>query len=58
MAISEFYSVIQQRIDDLRHELREALLDDDVGEAARVQCALGDLRRIRHEHHAELDHLS
>lgn len=57
MAISEFYGAIQQRIDDLRHQLQEALMDDDFGEAARVQCALGDLRRIQHDHQVEFDRL-
>lgn len=53
MEIGEFFSVIQDRIDDLRRQLQEALMDDDFGEAARVQSALGDLERIRHEHRSE-----
>ena len=57
MAMTEFYGAIQQRIDDLRVQLQEALMDDDVGEVARVQCALGDLRRIRHDHQVEFDRL-
>lgn len=51
--MSEFEGVIHQRIDDLRHQLQEALMDDDFAEAARVQCALGDLQRLRREHATE-----
>ena len=58
MAISEFYRVIQQRIDALRRQLQEALMDDDFAEAARVQCALGDLERLRHEHRVEAHRLA
>ena len=58
MAISEFYWAIQQRIDDLRVQLQEALMDDDFGEAARVQCALVDLERIHHEHRIDFNRLA
>jgi protein-arginine kinase activator protein McsA len=58
MAISEFYQAIQQRIDDLRHQLQEALMDDDFAEAARVQCALVEHERIHHEHRTEFDRLA
>jgi protein-arginine kinase activator protein McsA len=58
MAMTEFYGAIQQRIDDLRGQLQEALMDDDFGEAARVQCALDDLTRLQHEHRLESDTLA
>jgi protein-arginine kinase activator protein McsA len=58
MAISEFDRAIHQRIDALRHQLQEALMDDDFAEAARVQCALVDIERLHHEHATESDRLA
>ncbi len=49
MTAVQFEGTIARRIDDLRHEMQVALMDDDYAEAARVECALGDLERLRRE---------